>query len=89
MNTVILVRYEEIFLKGLNKPVFEGKLIKNMKRVLYGLGPVSVFKAQSRIYVELKKDDYQVDEAMKRLTAVFGIASVSPVLKLEKERSHL
>ncbi len=86
MNTVILVRYEEIFLKGLNKPVFEGKLIKNMKRVLYGLGPVSVFKAQSRIYVEPEKDDYPVDEAMKRLTAVFGIASVSPVLKLETRK---
>lgn len=89
MNTVILVRYEEIFLKGLNKPVFEGKLIKNMKRVLYGLGPVSIFKAQSRIYVEPEKDDYPVDEAIKRLTTVFGIASVSPVLKLETQKEAI
>ncbi len=86
MNKVILVRYEEIFLKGLNKPVFETKLMKNMKRVLYGLGPVTVFKAQSRIYVEPEKEDYPVDEAIKRLTKVFGIASVSPVMKLETKQ---
>lgn len=86
MNTVILVRYEEIFLKGLNRPVFESKLMKNMKRVLYGLGPVSVFKAQSRIYVEPENESYPVDEAIKRLAKVFGIASVSPVLKLETSK---
>ena len=62
MNTVILVRYEEIFLKGLNKPAFEGRLIKNMKKVLNGLGPVDVFKAQSRIYVEPENEDYPLDE---------------------------
>lgn len=89
MDTVILVRYEEIFLKGLNRPVFEAKLMKNMKRVLYGLGPVSVFKAQSRIYVEPGREDYPVDEAIKRLTKVFGIASVSPVLKLETNKEAI
>ncbi|NLN65280.1 MAG: tRNA 4-thiouridine(8) synthase ThiI [Clostridiaceae bacterium] len=86
MNTVILVRYEEIFLKGLNKPAFEGRLIKNMKKVLNGLGPVDVFKAQSRIYVEPENEDYPLDEAIKRLAGVFGIASVSPVLKLETDK---
>ena len=89
MDSVILVRYEEIFLKGLNRPVFESKLMKNMKRVLYGLGPVSVFKAQSRIYVEPENEGYPVDEAIKRLTRVFGIASVSPVLKLETNKEAI
>lgn len=89
MDTVILVRYEEIFLKGLNRPVFEAKLMKNMKRALYGLGPVSVFKAQSRIYVEPDRENYPVDEAIKRLTRVFGIASVSPVLKLETNKETI
>lgn len=83
MKTIILVRYEEIFLKGLNKPTFEAKLIKNMKHVLNGLGVVSVTKSQSRIYVEPESDDYPIDEAIMRLTKVFGIASVSPVKKIE------
>lgn len=86
MDTIILVRYEEIFLKGLNKPVFESKLMKNMKRVLNGLGPVKVSKAQSRIYVEPEQENYPVDEAMKRLVKVFGIASVSPVKKVQTEK---
>lgn len=85
MKTVILVRYEEIFLKGLNKPTFEAKLMKNMKHVLNGLGPVTVTKSQSRIYVEPETDDYPVDEAIGRLTKVFGIASVSPVHKIETD----
>jgi len=83
MKTIILVRYEEIFLKGLNKPAFESKLIKNMKHVLNGLGPISVTRSQSRIYVEPESDDYPVDDAISRLTKVFGIASVSPVHKIE------
>ncbi len=83
MNNVILVRYEEIFLKGLNRSFFEDRLIKNMKRVLYGLGPVKITKSQSRIYVEPEKEGYPVDDAIKRLCRVFGIASVSPVCKIE------
>jgi thiamine biosynthesis protein ThiI len=63
--------------------------MKNMKRVLYGLGPVSVFKAQSRIYVEPENEGYPVDEAIKRLARVFGIASVSPVLKLETNKEAI
>ncbi|NLY18894.1 MAG: tRNA 4-thiouridine(8) synthase ThiI [Clostridiaceae bacterium] len=86
MNTVILVRYEEIFLKGLNKPAFENRLIKNMKRALYGLGKVKIAKAQSRIYVEPEIENYPADEAINRLTKVFGISSVSPVWKLETSK---
>lgn len=86
MNTVILVRYEEIFLKGLNRPFFENMLIKNMKHVLNGLGKIKITKAQSRIYVEPEIEVYPVDEAMKRLTKVFGISSVSPVWKLVTDK---
>lgn len=89
MNTVILVRYEEIFLKGLNKPSFENKLIKNMKHVLYGLGQIRVTRAQSRIYVEPETENYPVDEAIKRLTKIFGISSVSPVRKLETSKDAI
>ena len=54
MNTVILVRYEEIFLKGLNKPAFENRLIKNMKRALYGLGKVKIAKPKAGFMLSLK-----------------------------------
>lgn len=89
MKTIILVRYEEIFLKGLNKPTFEAKLMKNMKHALNGLGVVSITKSQSRIYVEPEDDNYPVDEAIRRLTKVFGIASVSPVHKIETNKETI
>jgi len=86
MEKIILVRYEEIFLKGLNRPAFEGRLIKNIKQILNGLGPADVSKAQSRIYVVPGSEDYDIDEALRRLTKVFGIASVSPAIRIETDK---
>lgn len=86
MEKIILVRYEEIFLKGLNRPAFEGRLIKNIKQILTGLGPVNVSKAQNRIYVASESESFDIDEAIHRLTKVFGIASVSPALKIETDK---
>ncbi len=83
MKKVILVRYGEILLKGLNRPVFEKKLIDNIKRAINPLGKVGVFKSQARIYVEPQAEDYDFDEALGLLTKVFGIVSVSPVWKIE------
>lgn len=85
MKKVILVRYGEIALKGLNKPVFEDKLIKNIRKALNGLGKISVIKSQSRIYIEPEADDYEFDEAIAKVVKVFGIVSVSPVWKVETD----
>ncbi len=89
MRTIILVRYGEIFLKGSNKPMFESRLIKNIKKVLYGLGTITVSRSQSRIYVESNDENYPIDEAIMRLTKVFGISSVSPVQKLETDQDMI
>ncbi|MCR4434365.1 MAG: tRNA uracil 4-sulfurtransferase ThiI [Clostridiales bacterium] len=82
MKRIILVRYGEIILKGLNRPVFEGKLVNNIKKSLYGLGKVEVVKSQGRIYVEPLGEDYEFDRAIAKLTRVFGVVSVSPVWKI-------
>ncbi len=85
MDKIILVRYEEIFLKGLNKYVFENKLIKNIKQKLVNLGDIKVTKSQSRIYIESQDSDYDMEEAILRLTKIFGIASVSPVTRIPSD----
>lgn len=85
MKKIILVRYGEIALKGLNRPVFEGKLIKNIKKALYGLGTVTVMKSQSRIYIEPESEDYDFETALEKLTSVFGIVSVSPAWKIKSD----
>lgn len=89
MKQVILVRYGEIALKGLNKPVFEDKLMKNIKKSLYGLGKIEVIKSQSRVYIEPVSDDYDFEDAISRVTKVFGIVSVSPVWKIESDYEEI
>jgi len=85
MKKVILVRYGEILLKGLNRPLFEKKLIDNIKRAIYKLGKVEVSRSQARIYIEPQDENYDFDEAIKLLTKVFGIVSVSPVWKIDTD----
>ena len=85
MDKIILVRYEEIFLKGLNKHIFENKLIKNIKQKLESLGNTKITKSQSRIYIESPDADFDIKEAIFILTKIFGIASVSPVIRIKSD----
>lgn len=82
MEHIILVRYEEIFLKGNNRWMFEKRLMENMKKVLYGLGVIKVVKSQSRVYVVPRDPDFPFTEALQRLTKVFGINAVSPCVRM-------
>ena len=50
MEQVLLIRYDEIHLKGLNRPFFERKLIEGIKHSLSGLN-ATVHKEQGRIFV--------------------------------------
>ena len=83
MNRIILVRYTEIHLKGLNRPFFEKKLIANMKSSLKGI-PCKIYHEQGRIYVHSVPDDC-FDEAIDRLRRVFGIHSLSPAYVVDKD----
>ncbi|ADU74215.1 thiamine biosynthesis protein ThiI [Acetivibrio thermocellus AD2] len=85
MKKVILVRYGEILLKGLNRPIFEDKLMSNIKRAIHKLGKVRITKSQARIYIEPLEENYDFDEALKLLSKVFGIVSVSTVWKIDSD----
>lgn len=83
MEQVLLIRYDEIHLKGLNRPFFERKLIEGIKHSLSGLN-ATVHKEQGRIFVYgIAAEDR--DEAVDRLTRVFGVHSISPAVGVEKE----
>jgi len=49
---IILVRYGEIMLKGLNRHVFEDKLVSNIRRVLKNFPASKVSALQGRVFVE-------------------------------------
>lgn len=82
MEPVLLVRYAEIHLKGLNRPYFERSL---MKRISLALLPatVKVVREQGRVFV-FGIPAEELDGAADKLTRVFGIHSVSPALAVEK-----
>ncbi len=86
---LILLKYGEIALKGLNKPLFEGKLVNNIKSRLEKIGRFSIKKAQSTIYVEPLEDGIDMEEAVESLTKVFGIVNICPVMKCEKDMESI
>ena len=75
MKEILLIKNGELALKGLNRCNFEDILIKNMKRRLRDLGSFTVRKAQSAIYVEPQDDDFDFEEALERVSRIFGIAA--------------
>ncbi len=83
MEQVILIRIGEIHLKGLNRPFFEHKLIEGIYRALAGID-AQVKRDQGRFFVWGVSQD-RVDEAVRRLTKVFGIHSISPAVAVEKD----
>lgn len=73
---VIMAKYGEIALKGLNRSNFENLLIRNIKRRLKNAGDFEVTRRQSTIYIEPLNDNADLDLAVKKVCNVFGIAAV-------------
>lgn len=85
MNEIILLKYGEIALKGLNKNVFEDILLKNIRWRMRDLGSLRIRKAQSTVYLEpADPETFDFDEALDRASKIFGLASVSRALVMEK-----
>jgi len=80
-ESLILVRYGEISLKGKNRPFFEKRLISNIRRALDDLGRVKISALRGRLMLELPET--AKSEAMERLGRVFGIVSFSPVRRVQ------
>ncbi|EII2692934.1 tRNA 4-thiouridine(8) synthase ThiI [Staphylococcus pseudintermedius] len=79
----ILVRYGELTLKGGNRKTFVSQLRSNVKRALMPLKGYEVKANRDRMYIQLEPEA-DIEEMMTRISKVFGVHSISPVLKLEK-----
>ena len=80
----LLVRYGELTLKGTNRKMFVNQLKNNVKRALIPLQGYLVKVKRDRMYVELT-EEADMEEIIKRLTQVYGIKSISPVIKIDKK----
>ncbi len=77
---VVLVRYGEVGLKGLNRPAFERALGRRLQGSLAGLPGTTVRRRWGRMVVDAPPEGLR--PALARVTRVFGVASASPALEV-------
>jgi thiamine biosynthesis protein ThiI len=83
LEKVILIRYGEISLKGLNKSFFVDTLIRNIKDSLKFLDYKKIQKIQGRFILRVEEKD--IDKACQALLKIFGIASISVAVRVERD----
>ena len=86
---IVLLKYGEIALKGLNRPMFEQRLLNNLKRVLEPIGEFKIRKSQSMLYVEPMDDGIDMEEAIERMRKVFGIVNICPAVSCDKDMESI
>jgi thiamine biosynthesis protein ThiI len=89
-KNILIVRYGEISLKGMNKPYFERVLEGRIKSAAFkmkqdGTQSLSIVRSDGLITVSGRDKELPVDSEllMKTILKVFGVASVSPAVRLE------
>lgn len=81
MREVLQVRFGEIFLKGLNRPQFLRMLVGRVRNAVQEVNG-HVWLNDSRVYVS---DVSDMEEAIRRVTKVFGVHSVCRAIEMEKD----
>ena len=75
MREVILIKDGELALKGLNRSIFEDKMVSTIKRRLKRYGALSVYKSQSTVCISPADDDFDFENALSAVGRIFGIAA--------------
>ena len=84
MKEILLCKYGELILKGLNRGYFESSMVRQIKNRLKDLGECEVRYSQSIVRITPADEFFDIDEAYRRVTRVFGIATVSRAVATEK-----
>ncbi|MCG2029766.1 tRNA 4-thiouridine(8) synthase ThiI [Staphylococcus epidermidis] len=84
----LLVRYGELTLKGTNRKMFVNQLKDNVKRALIPLSGYHVKGKRDRMYIALSPEA-DINEIIQRLSKVYGIKSISPVIKIDKNEEKI
>jgi thiamine biosynthesis protein ThiI len=84
MPVSVLLRYQELALKGKNRPWFQRHLIHHLRHALVGLGVREVRVPMGRIEVVLGREATAA-EVRERLRFVFGLANFSVATRVAPE----
>ncbi len=80
----VLLRYQELALKGKNRPWFQRHLIRHLHRALAGLSVQQIRVPMGRIEVVLGRESTAA-EVRERLRHVFGLANFSVATRVEPD----
>ncbi|MBR6300001.1 MAG: tRNA 4-thiouridine(8) synthase ThiI [Clostridia bacterium] len=80
MRQLILIRYGEIYLKGLNRPYFLHALVDRVKQVAKPFGG-KVWLHDARLFVS---DMTDMEGCMTAVSRVFGVHSLCPAIEMDK-----
>jgi len=81
MRKLLMVRYGEIYLKGLNRPYFLRALVNRVKEAARPFGG-QVWLHDARVFVSGAND---MEGCMQRIAKVFGVHSIAPAVEMDKE----
>lgn len=87
MDSILIAKYGEIFLKGQNRPFFEKTLLHNIRMALKYIDGVDIRKEVGRFYItsQTQSEDTIID-AIKN---VFGLTAISVACKIPSEQEDI
>lgn len=79
-----LVRCGEVSLKGMNKPYFERILLERVKNALRECSGMTAYWKDGLMFVRTDASEPE-DKVIRKISKVFGIASISTAVETEKD----
>ena len=83
-KNIYIVRCGEVALKGMNKPYFERVLLERVRGVLTSYENTESKWNDGLMIVKIPKE-IDREDVIRRVSKVFGVASVSPAVEAEKD----
>lgn len=88
-NEIILCKFGEVALKGLNRGWFEQLMIRDIKSRLEHIGRFNVRVSQCTLYIEPKDENQDIESAAEEIKSVFGLAALNRAAVVDKDLSEI
>lgn len=85
MKEIILCKYGEVALKGLNRNWFEQYLIRDIKSRLENIGKFRIRISQCTLYVEPINDEQDINAAFDEMKTIYGLSAISRACVVDKD----
>ena len=82
---VLIVKYGEIAMRGNNRHIFTGKLVKAIRKNIDTEGDFYVVKEQGRLIIESRGTEIDFDRIIPKVMPIFGIIALCPGIKTEDQ----